>query len=196
MLNRLPIQTKFTWAPITLLIVMLVMHLLSANTDKWFGFYPSAIIQGEIWRAVTGQFLHTNTNHLLLNFGGLFLVWALHGEYYRAKHFFVIVIASASLIGAGLLLFADYAHYAGFSGILHAFFFYGAIQDIFREEKTGYLLLIGISLKVAYEVVVGPSTDTEALIGAQVAAEAHLIGVIAGGILALHLIYSKFQIKK
>lgn len=175
---------------------MALLHLFEPTTIDWFGFYPHKIVDGEWWRLIIGQLLHTNTNHLLLNSGGVLLVWALHGEYYSAKHYLVVVSITALMIGIGLLFFADYGHYAGLSGVLHALFIYGAVTDIKNEEKTGWLLLAGLSIKVTYELIVGPSADTEKLIGAAVAAEAHLLGLIAGAIVSLHLLYRKTSMRE
>jgi rhomboid family GlyGly-CTERM serine protease len=180
-----PTQRKYIIAPLLLACLMLILHLGEPLTIEWFGFYPERIVNGEYWRMVTGQLLHTNTNHLLLNLSGLLLVWALHGEYYQVKHFFILCLVSLALVGGSLMLFAEYYHYAGLSGILHTLFVYGGFIDIKKGDRTGWLLLAGIGGKVGYEMLIGPSKETEALIGASVAAEAHLIGVIVGAVLGI-----------
>lgn len=152
---------------------------------EWLGFYPNHIAQGEFWRIVTGQILHTNLNHAILNSLGLALVWALHGEYYEAKHYFSILIISLVLVGIPLAIFYSSTHYAGLSGIIHTLIVYGAIIDIKRKAKTGWLILAGIFVKVGYENLVGASKETAELINAAVAVEAHLIGAIAGMIMGL-----------
>ncbi len=64
--------------------------------------------------------------------------------------------------------------------MLHGLFTYGAIKDIGLGYKTGYLLLIGVVLKVSYEQVFGAGQQITEMIGARVATEAHLVGVISG----------------
>ena len=180
-----PTQRQYLVAPALLAALILVLNVLEPHASEWLGFYPELVIHGDWWRVITGQLLHTNDNHMWLNLAGLVLVWALHGEHYRAHHFFSVVLLSLILIGTSLMFFVDYGHYAGLSGVLHCLLIYGGVLDIKNKDKTGWLLLAGVTLKVAYEVLVGPSAETEALIGAAVAFEAHLLGVISGALLGL-----------
>ena len=71
--------------------------------------------------------------------------------------------------------------------MLHGLFTYGAIKDITTGLKSGYLLLFGVIIKVAYEQVYGASQEVTEMIGARVATEAHLVGVISGIIIFLML---------
>jgi len=70
--------------------------------------------------------------------------------------------------------------YVGLSGMLHGLFTYGAISDISTGVKSGYLLLLGVIIKVAYEQIFGASIQVTQMIDARVATEAHLVGVITG----------------
>ena len=196
MLLNFPLQKTHTTTPIIFMVLMIAMHLLEPYSSEWFGFYIEKVMSGEWWRIVSGQLLHTNTNHLLLNLSGLLLIWALHGEHYSARHLALSILLHLVLIGILLVIFADYGHYAGFSGVLHGLLIYGAIIDIIKQDKTGWLLLVGVSAKVAYENVIGASEETEELIGAAVATEAHLIGIIAGCLIALSYFYYQSMSKK
>lgn len=160
------------------------LELLQPTSAQLFGFYPEKILNGELWRMVTGQLLHTNITHLLLNCGGFLLIWALHGEYYGKRQFSILLLSSLLLVGISLMLFAEYRHYAGMSAIIHTFIIYGAIQDILNKDKTGWLIVLGVFLKVVYENVYGASESTIEMINANVAVEAHLLGVLAGLVLA------------
>lgn len=182
---NLPLTKRFVLAPSLLIIVMVMLTLNEPHSISCFGFYPDKIINGDYWRLFIGQLLHTNNNHLMLNIGGLALVWALHGQYYSPRHFLLILFTSLFFIGVSLTLFADYQHYAGLSGVLHTFFIYGAFIDVRRGDKTGWLLLLGVIAKVSYELTFGAAAETERLINAKVAVEAHLAGVLIGGILGI-----------
>lgn len=196
MLLNLPFQKKYLIAPLFLSFMMIGLHMFEPYSSEVFGFYINQVIAGEWWRVVTGQLLHTNTNHLLLNLSGVLLIWALHGEHYTVSHYVRVITAQLVLIGLMLTVFADYGHYAGFSGVLHGMLIYGAIIDIIKQEKTGWLLLLGTSLKVAYENIAGAAEETKTLINAEVATEAHLIGVIIGCVLALCFFYYQSITKK
>jgi len=84
--------------------------------------------------------------------------------------------------------------YVGLSGVLHGIFVFGAIMDIKSKDKTGYLLFIGVWLKIAHEQIYGASTDVSDLIEASVAVDAHLWGAIGG--LLFSIIYLVLQVKE
>ena len=75
--------------------------------------------------------------------------------------------------------------YVGLSGILHGVFVWGAIQDIKQQDKLGWLLLLGVTVKVIHEQLYGASSDVANLIDANVAIYAHLWGAIAGALVAI-----------
>lgn len=182
-----PTQFRYSTAPILLIVLVLVLELIKPSSFNYLAFLPDKIALGEYWRVLTGQLLHTNLNHTLLNICGLILVWALHGEYYSVKHYLLLMLTSLILVGLGLVYVYDNTIYSGLSGVLHALLIYGAIIDIAKKVKSGWLIFVGIWLKVAYEMTYGASASTAELISAKVAVEAHLIGAIVG--LGLGLCY-------
>ena len=190
MLN-LPFKKQFILPPIIIIVLMLLLELNKPFSLEFLAFYPTQIVDGQLWRLITGQLLHTNFNHMLLNTGGIVLIWALHGEYYSSKNYLLLMLSCLFLIGLGLLIFADYQHYAGMSAALHSFIIIGAAKDIQHHDKTGWLLLIGVIIKVGYENIYGASEQTKALINANVAVEAHLIGVVVGLLVAVFLILTQ-----
>lgn len=140
-----------------------------------------AIFSGEWWRIVTGGVAHSNVIHLLLNCTGLAAVWLLHAEHYRPLQILTLSVLQVGLVGAGILLFyPNMQHYVGLSGALHGLFIVGAILDIRNQERTGWLILLGVTSKVVYENIFGASNELAELIAARVAVEAHLLGLVAG----------------
>ena len=63
---------------------------------------------------------------------------------------------------------------------LHGLIIIGALTDCQKGMKTGYLLFIGVWLKIVWEQYTGPSAELGELIEARVAIEAHLIGAVSG----------------
>lgn len=177
--------------PLLIALFAFGLYYLPEFSEAYLAYSLPLVEQQQWWRMLTGQLLHTNFNHLLLNCGGLLLIWLLHGEYYSIKRFIGLCITFAILIGLNIYWFTDYHHYAGLSAILHSYLTYGALVDIIKKEKTGWLLLAGLISKVTYENIVGASADTETLINAQVATEAHFIGVIVGA-----FVFLVFKLKK
>ena len=65
---------------------------------------------------------------------------------------------------------------------------WGAIKDVTVGLKSGYVLFIGVWVKLIAEQINGPSADIGALINSTVAVDAHLIGAIGGVLLGAPLI--------
>lgn len=144
-------------------------------------YHRELIAQQEYWRLISGHFFHTNLNHLLLNMAGLILLWSLHGQYYQAKNYCLLILFSALFVALGLFSFSpELIQYVGLSGILHSVFIWGALMDIRYKLNTGYLLLLGIIIKITHEQIYGAGTEISDLIEANVAIDAHLWGAIAG----------------
>lgn len=155
-------------------------------------YHRSAISQGELWRLISGHFFHTNGYHLLLNLGAIALLFGLHSRYYRFSSYLMLFFLSALGTSVGIYYFApDLKQYVGLSGVLHGVFIWGALMDIKHRDKTGYLLVIGICLKVAHEQLYGASEDVTNLIDANVAIDAHLWGTISGLLFALYCWFAK-----
>ena len=184
----------------TLLVVLIcLISSLAFIFDKqvsWLFIYNRDLIsQGEVWRIFTGHFLHTNGYHLLLNLSAILLLWSLHGKFYQYVSYTFLFIITALTTSVGLYIFSPDLHqYVGLSGVLHGVFIFGALMDIKNKDKTGYLLFIGVWLKIADEQYSGASQDVAELIGANIAIDAHLWGAIGGLLFSLsYLLYQRIK---
>lgn len=168
--------------PVILIAVISVLLGIFHEALIIYGDYSRSLVQqGELWRLLTGHLFHTNTNHLLLNLAGLFLLWALHGDYYSAVKTTVLFVVCGMGVSLGVhFLTPELTHYVGLSGVLHGFFVWGACEDIRLKRKSGYLLLIGLAIKIVSEQIEGPDATLGGWIDAQVAIDAHLYGALAG----------------
>jgi membrane associated rhomboid family serine protease len=61
------------------------------------------------------------------------------------------------------------------------------VKDVTLGLKSGYLLFIGVWIKIAFEQFSGPNADIGKLINSTVAIDAHLIGAIGGTLLGIPL---------
>ena len=178
MLN-LPFEKRFISAPIILIISAIV--IFATPLSELFEYNRTLFATGEYWRIITGHFSHSNGHHLMLNLAGVALIWALHGEYYDSKQYALALFLLALYTGGGLYIFyPENTLYNGLSGVLHGLIIIGALIDCQKGMKTGYLLFIGVWLKIAWEQYTGPSAELGELIEARVAIEAHLIGAVSG----------------
>jgi len=184
-ISSFPCKTQQILAPLAVVIISLIAFIFDNSLSDSLVYQRSLVNQGELWRVFSGHFFHTNGFHFLLNGAAVIMLWALHGHFYTIKTYSFVFIVSAIICAIGIHWFSlDINQYVGLSGVLHGLFIWGAIEDIKAKERTGYLLLLGILLKVSHEQFYGASEDVASLIGADVAINAHLWGAI-GGIVAI-----------
>ncbi len=187
-----PISSQQLTIPCLVILLAVLAFAFEASSLNALVYQRNLITQGELWRLFTGHFFHTNIYHLLLNLIALIMLWALHGNFYTIKNYSLLFLTSALSCSLGLYYFSpDLQQYVGLSGVLHGIFVWGALMDIKHGEKTGYLLFIGVLLKISHEQIYGASNDVINLIGANVAVNAHLWGAIGG--LIYSLVYLYFQ---
>lgn len=192
----LPFNSQALTLPLSIFMLSVIVYLLPDGIAEYLIFDRNRVIDGQYWRFITGHFAHTNFNHLLLNLAGLTMLWALHGDHYSNKTYGISFFLAAFICSLGIFYFVpDMTRYVGLSGVLHGIFVWGAICDIQKGWKSGYLLLIGVWGKILYEQVFGASADVEALINASVAIDAHLWGAVGGLLLPL-IIFIQKQLKK
>ncbi|WDE01049.1 rhombosortase [Thalassomonas actiniarum] len=182
--------------PVIVALLAVIAYFLdifvNGTLSETLVYHRSAISQGELWRLLSGHFFHTNGYHLLLNLGAIALLFGLHGRYYRFSSYLILFLLSALGTSIGIYYFApELRQYVGLSGVLHGVFIWGALMDIKHQDKTGYLLLLGVCLKVAHEQLYGASEDVINLIDANVAIDAHLWGTISGFIFGLYCWFIK-----
>ncbi|MFC3095606.1 rhombosortase [Alteromonas sediminis] len=196
---HLPLK-KHQIGPVLLMLVMCVIFFaVQEYVIAWFDYSRAGVNKGEIWRFFSAHLLHTNGNHLLLNGAGLLLLWALHGDYYNAPRIAVVFFSSALIIALGIHLFTpELSRYVGLSGVLHSLFVWGALQDIQHKRKSGYLLLVGVAIKIIAEQIQGPDQRLGDWIDAIVAIDAHLYGALAGiiGFLITQLFMRRETVKR
>lgn len=174
-----------------------VASLIGAATGpagtEWLRFDRAAIADGQVWRLVTGHFVHLGWRHLLLNLAGLVLVWLLVGSRLSARQWLLTVAICVAGVSGGLwYLDKGLEWYVGLSGVLHGLLFAGLIMGM--SERAGDAIAVSVALvaKLAYEQMAGPLPGSQGAAGGLVVVNAHLYGFIAGGLAGL-LIRRKVQ---
>jgi rhomboid family GlyGly-CTERM serine protease len=164
--------------------IVLVCAALSLGGDAWlaWGRYDrSAVQQGELWRLLTGHFVHLGWSHTLLNVVALGLLASLLEDVLRPLEWVIAFVVSIAVIDIGLYFFSRSVQwYVGLSGVLHGLATLGALRACQRRMLLGYLLAIGIVAKVAWEQLYGASPFSAAAAGGPVVSDAHLYGAIGG----------------
>jgi rhomboid family GlyGly-CTERM serine protease len=195
-IKNLPLSFQHSAVVIFIIFLAIIAFVFEKQLLEPLIYQRSLIAQGELWRIFTGHFFHTNGFHLLLNLSAIALLWSLHGQFYTLKNYSLLWLTSALSTSLGLYFFSpELIRYVGLSGVLHGIFVWGAMMDIKQKDKTGYLLFLGVWLKILHEQVSGPNQDIANLIQANVAIDAHLWGA-AGGLLVGLLTFVFVQLKK
>lgn len=180
MLKNFPTDRQHITVLILISVTAFLCSVIFSSDIDMFNFQHDAFEQGQWYRLVTHAFWHTNTNHFLLNISGILLLWALHGEYYNYHNVLGVIVFGILISGIMVWCFSpNINHYVGLSATLHGLFVWGACYDIIKQRRSGWLLLIGLFIKLIQEQLF-EDTITAELINASVATMAHVYGALAG----------------
>jgi len=151
---------------------------------QWMVYDRGAIIQGQIWRLITGHVFHYSALHLWSNLLPLVVV----GVWIERKNrvcYAVGCLLTAMTVGVGLFLaHPSMVRYGGLSGILCGLLvFYGF--SLFRDRGTirwiGLVTLAVLILKTGYEMLSGQACLIDwNRHGFVVVPLSHLLGMFAG----------------
>ncbi|MFQ2046573.1 rhombosortase [Aeromonas veronii] len=171
---------------ITLSLTSLLLFFTVPNLQ--LSFDRPLIAGGEGWRIITGNLAHTNLWHLLLNLGGLAILYSLFRDYLGGARLPLLMLLLWLAVGLGIWWWCPQTQwYMGLSGSLHGLFVWGAMQDIRHGRRTsGWLLLAGMGLKLAMDFYNAGESPISTLINAKVHIGSHFIGAGAGLLLGLH----------
>ena len=181
--------------PLIIIMVSFVLMIGGTNASQIFRYDRDAILAGQVWRLITGHFVHLGWKHFVMNIAGLILIWLLFGRLISSWRWVVCIIVAALFISLGLLVFNhDLKWYVGLSGVLHAMFVCGAIASILAGYRAEALLLVLLVGKLVWEQLYGALPGSASFAGGPVVVDAHLYGAIIGGICASFLIRKKKQL--
>ena len=151
------------------------------------------ILSGDLWRVLTGHFVHAGSQHFLWDVAALLTIGMLWERVLGARYWAVFG-AAAFCITAGLLVLAPgLALYCGLSGVLSGLFTAGAMASARLEKSAGRpwtaLLFQGAVLaclaKIGFEAMTGSTIfASTAPAGFEPAPLAHALGAL-GGAMAL-----------
>ncbi|QFI55092.1 rhombosortase [Aeromonas simiae] len=177
---------KSGWVAAAALSLLLWVLWIWVPNDA-ISFQRSAIAGGQWWRMITGNLAHTNGWHLLLNLCGLWVLVTLFSRDLDAARLLLVLGSGALGVTIGIWLLCPQTQwYMGLSGALHGLFVWGLVRDLYFKRRGARLLLLGFAIKLLLDWQGGgENSPSAALIGARVHVGSHLLGSMAGLVLAL-----------
>nr|WP_228517569.1 rhombosortase [Aliidiomarina indica] len=192
----MPLERRYVLGPLGVSALLLGIFSLPESYLFQLTFEREFIAQGELWRLLTGQFVHLTWSHLILNVMGLWVMYLLFAEHISGWRYGGLVIALALASNLGMYLFDPEIHrYVGFSGVLYGLFAWGALLDVSKNIKFGWLLLIGVLFKVTWEYLQGP-VELGAATVSQLATSSHFFGMVGGLTVALAMLIWSIRKKR
>jgi rhomboid family GlyGly-CTERM serine protease len=178
----LPLKSRLdVWRPWSgPLALILVAVLLESGGEHWrtaLRYDRVAIADGELWRLLSGNFVHLGWWHLLLNGLSLVLLVMLCPDRLSAGEWLRRILLLCLGMSAGLYFLAPgLATYVGLSGMIYGLFVLGLGRQAAQRDGIAILCLLFLACRVGWELVIGAPASEEGLIGGKVVAESHLFG--------------------
>ena len=142
-----------------------------------------ALLDGELWRLLTGHLVHLGPSHMAMNVVALAVLVLVLGPLLRARDWLIAGLAAALAIDLGLLLaHPGVAWYVGLSGVLHGFWSAAAVRGWALRRPEAAVLALLLVAKLGYEIVVGPVPMTGAVAQGPVVTAAHAWGALGGAL--------------
>lgn len=172
-------------------LASLLVLLQAAGLRSVLEYRRAAVLRGQLWRVVSGNFVHLGWVHLLRDLLGLFLIWGLFAPALKERAWLALILTSSVAVGAGLLAFSPaVAWYVGISGVLFGLFCAGALLEIRRRPVYASALLLGMLVIIAWTLSAGALPGETRDLGGQVVPQAHLYGALGG---AAFILWRRFK---
>jgi rhomboid family GlyGly-CTERM serine protease len=176
-----------TWLlPAVIAIFCLATALAGEEGREWLRWDRDALANGQLWRTVTGHFVHLSWSHLLLNLGAFFLVWMIVGDRLAPRIWVLVIAVCVAGMGVGFWYMAhELQWYVGMSGLLHGLLMAGLIVGIRSSPTESLLIGSFVVAKLVFEQLSGPLPGSASVAGGAVIVDAHLYGALSGAIIAV-----------
>jgi rhomboid family GlyGly-CTERM serine protease len=172
---------------IGLTALMTVTQALPVSWQDWIIYERLLVADGQVWRVITGNFIHLGWGHLVMNSCGLLVIaWTFAEDRNTGQWGIDLIICSLATGGGLYFLNPEILWCVGLSGALHGLFVIGAMSWVLGGISLGKWLLVGIGGKLLWEQTVGEMPFSGGIVGGAVVTDAHLWGSI-GGLIAISL---------
>jgi len=165
------------WIPVLIFILfMAVFQFMGAEILR---YQTSLIADLQLWRLLTGHWVHANWMHYALNMGGLLLCFALTDVKWSVWQWgWRILVLTSGISLTFYFWHQDIGWYVGFSGVLFGLYILAAWASLQYQRLLSGLLLTFIAIKIILEQFSSVNITTSEMIGVPVLVDAHLYGVL------------------
>jgi rhomboid family GlyGly-CTERM serine protease len=176
--------------------VFVVVAALLAVAGDWgrelLRYDRIAISEGEVWRLLSGHFVHLGWSHFLLNGAGMLLIFYLVAGRFTTLQWLIVSIVAITGIDIGFWIWQpQLLWYVGLSGLLHGLLAAGAVDGVRTGQLDYWLIAAFLLVKLTYEQLVGPLPGSQGTTGGNVVVAAHLYGAISGVLIGVYLSFRK-----
>jgi rhomboid family GlyGly-CTERM serine protease len=179
------LRTPRYWA-LPLLLSLLCALLQALHSAPLLQYQRGAILHGQYWRLLSGNFVHLGWGHLAHDLVGLWLIWVLFGQLLSTRAWLALLLWDGLAIGLGLLACSPTVHwYVGISAILYGMFTVGCLASLRARPWYAGLLLAGMLALIAWSNLHGPLPAEDWGMDGPVLPIAHLYGAIGGALFML-----------
>ena len=180
------------WLPGLAVLIAVLLALTGDWGRELFRYDRLAISSGELWRLISGHFVHLGWSHFALNTVGLVLISFLVAARFSAIQWLLITLLIIVGIDLGFwILEPQLAWYVGLSGVLHGLLAAGVASGMRDGQSDSWIIGGLLVIKIIYEQLVGPVPGSEGTSGGDVVVAAHLYGAIAGALAGAGLSFRK-----
>ena len=153
---RMESNLTLPWQTLSLAAVALIAYIIPGSAPESWVFDRMAIEEGEIWRLVTGHWVHSDPSHALWNIAALVLLGLL---FERCLQSFMLISLFVGTVTVDAWLWwgdSSLAYYCGLSGVLNSLLIVGLVR--FWQDYKHPLVLFTAMLavtKIAAEIFIG-----------------------------------------
>ena len=171
--------------PIAALSCAILIAILGDTGRIWLSYDRPEIAAGELWRLLSGHFVHLGISHLIWDAAGFLLIWYLVGQSFDRMQWLIVSLVTIVGIDLGFwFLEPNLTWYVGLSGLSHGVLAAGIVGSLKSGRVDMWILGAALVAKLAYEAVVGPLPGSAESSGGTVIVAAHVYGAVAGAMAA------------
>jgi len=174
------------WAlPMATLGCAIIIAIFGDAGRVWLSYDRPEIAAGELWRLLSGHFVHLGISHLIWDAAGFLLIWYLVGQSFSRMQWAIVSLVTIVGIDLGFwFLEPNLSWYVGLSGLSHGVLAAGIVGSLKSGRVDMWILGAALIAKLVYEALVGPLPGSAESSGGTVIVVAHIYGAVSGAIAA------------